>query len=121
MWGACTLSCTTKRTRNLLFLFQNKELAKIAGAPDFGMGLPQAAQASPLLITKQCSLPWFSQWPVRPVRIMRWSWFVFTQMISSTRSYLGVRGRQGRVRLSTEKGNPNGRGQGRVRTQAHSV
>lgn len=40
------------------------------------------------LLTKQCSLPWFSQWPVRPVRIIRCSWFVFTQISSSTRSYL---------------------------------
>lgn len=34
--------------------------------------------------TRQCSFPWFSQWPVLPVRMILWSWLVFTQMISST-------------------------------------
>ena len=40
---------------------------------------------SPLIPTKQCSFPWFNQWPVRPVRINRCSWFVLTHMSSSTR------------------------------------
>lgn len=40
-------------------------------------------------LTRQCSFPWFSQWPVLPVRMILWSWLVFTQIISSTRSYLG--------------------------------
>jgi len=38
--------------------------------------------------TRQCSLPWFNQCPVRPVRIIRCSWLVFTHISSSTRSYL---------------------------------
>jgi hypothetical protein len=39
------------------------------------------------VLTRQCSLPWFSQWPVLPVLMILCSWFVFTQIISSTRSY----------------------------------
>ena len=45
-------------------------------------------QRAPWPPTRQCSLPWFSQWPVRPVRMILWSWFVLTQMISSHRLYL---------------------------------
>lgn len=49
-------------------------------------------------LTRQCSFPWFSQWPVLPVRMILWSWLVFTQMISSTRSYLkkATRSNQGK-------------------------
>lgn len=49
--------------------------------------LTKTAKKKPDL-TRQCSFPWFSQWPVLPVRMILWSWLVFTQMISSTRSYL---------------------------------
>lgn len=49
-------------------------------------------------LTRQCSFPWFSQWPVLPVRMILCSWLVFTQMISSTRSYLkkATRSNQGK-------------------------
>jgi len=39
----------------------------------------------PFTPTRQCSLEWLSQCPVRPVLIRRCSWLVFTQMSSSTR------------------------------------
>jgi hypothetical protein len=41
----------------------------------------------PFIPTRQCSLLWLSQCPVLPVLIIRWSWLVFTQIISSTRLY----------------------------------
>jgi hypothetical protein len=37
--------------------------------------------------TSMCSFVWFSQCPVRPVRMTRCSWLVFTQTTSSTRVY----------------------------------
>ena len=45
---------------------------------------PRLSASLPLAPTRQCSLPWFSQWPVRPVRIILCNWLVFTQIISST-------------------------------------
>ena len=48
---------------------------------------------SPLIPTRQCSLLWFNQWPVLPVRIILCNWFVLIQTISSTRRYLWKRKR----------------------------
>ena len=71
-WWALSWWCLWQQKLYLTTLFSSKT------------GVNLQCQYWPRL-TRQCSLPWLSQCPVRPVRMIRCSWLVFTQIISSIR------------------------------------